>query len=328
MDPDVLAQRRHGAVPGLVGDRPVARPPQVGVGDKAGPQRVRRVGEGVDAGALDGSLYQVVDGLGAEAAGDGPVAGGNGPEDGAGADAASSAQLRSARTGQRAGLGPMGRTTSSGSVPSWLVLERGMVTTRPWGWSFTSSKSRATSSDRRSAPTNPTSNRALSRAPARSGSGGRPGVAQVLVSGQASRTSRSSGGMRGAACSAGAPWVRRIPSQTATTRAAPVGSGSPLIRKAKRMADRRLAIVPTLAPAPARKTRYLEMAAASPPSGSRPSRAHHEHHSAQSLPVALERVGGPGGGHVGALVVAEGDLVDQVERARRRQRAAVHGPRA
>jgi hypothetical protein len=29
------------------------------------------------------------------------------------------------------GLGPLGRTTSSGSVPSWLVLERGMVTTRP-----------------------------------------------------------------------------------------------------------------------------------------------------------------------------------------------------
>jgi hypothetical protein len=38
---------------------------------------------------------------------------------------------------------------------------------------------------------------------------------------------------------AGAPWVRRIPSHTATTRAAPVGSGSPRIPKAKRIADRR-----------------------------------------------------------------------------------------
>ena len=89
--------------------------------------------------------------------------------------------------------------------------------------------------------------------------------------------------MSGAAWSAGAPWVRRIPSQTATTRAASVGSGSPRIRKAKRSADRRLAMVPTLAPAPARNTRYLEIAAASPANGSRRSRAHHEHHSAQSL---------------------------------------------
>jgi hypothetical protein len=38
--------------------------------------------------------------------------------------AASSPQAR-ARTGQRAGLSPTGRTTSSGSVPSWLVLVRG-----------------------------------------------------------------------------------------------------------------------------------------------------------------------------------------------------------
>ncbi len=39
------------------------------------------------------------------------------------------------------------------------------------------------------------------------------------------------------------------------TRAAPVGSGSPRIRKAKRRADIRLAMVPTFAPAPARNTR-------------------------------------------------------------------------
>jgi hypothetical protein len=78
--------------------------------------------------------------------------------------------------------------------------------------------------------------------------------ARVLVSGHASRTSSNSGGMSGDAWSAGAPWARRIPSHTATTRAVPVGPGSPRIRTAKRMADRRLAIVPTLAPTPARNT--------------------------------------------------------------------------
>ena len=46
-------------------------------------------------------------------------------------------------------------------------------------------------------------------------------MAHVLVPGHASRTSSSTGGMSGAAWSAGgdAPWVRRIPSQTATTQA-------------------------------------------------------------------------------------------------------------
>ena len=91
------------------------------------------------------------------------------------------------------------------------------------------------------------------------------------------------GRIRGAAWSAGAPWVRRIPSHTATTRAAPVGSGRPRMRKAKRIADRRLAMVPTLAPAPVMNTRYLEVVAASPERGSKPSWAHQEHHSARSL---------------------------------------------
>lgn len=70
---------------------------------------------------------------------------------------------------------------------------------------------------------------------------------QVLVTGQAWTTSHSSGGMRGAAWTGGAPWVRRMPSHTATTRAAWVGSASPRRRWAKRRADKRLAMVPTLA---------------------------------------------------------------------------------
>ena len=65
VDPYVLPEGRHGAVTGLMGYGPVARAPQVGVGDEAGPQRVGRVGERVDAGPLDSALYQVVDGLGA-----------------------------------------------------------------------------------------------------------------------------------------------------------------------------------------------------------------------------------------------------------------------
>jgi len=40
-----------------------------------------------------------------------------------------------ARTGQRAGLGPKGSTTSSGLAPSWFVLERGMLSTSPLSWS-------------------------------------------------------------------------------------------------------------------------------------------------------------------------------------------------
>ncbi len=43
-------------MPGLVGYGPVAGAPEVGVGDKAGPERVGRVGERVDAGPLDGGL--------------------------------------------------------------------------------------------------------------------------------------------------------------------------------------------------------------------------------------------------------------------------------
>ena len=38
--PDVLPEGRHGAVPGLVGDGPVARATQVGIGDETGPQRM------------------------------------------------------------------------------------------------------------------------------------------------------------------------------------------------------------------------------------------------------------------------------------------------
>ena len=69
-----------------MGDGPVAGTTQVGIGDEAGPQRMGRVGDRVDTGALDRALYQVVDGLGAEAAGDSLVAGGDGAEDRAGAD--------------------------------------------------------------------------------------------------------------------------------------------------------------------------------------------------------------------------------------------------
>ena len=57
-----------------MGYRPVARPSQVRVGDEAGPQRVGRVGERVDAGPFDGSLYEVVHAVPAEPAGYGPVA--------------------------------------------------------------------------------------------------------------------------------------------------------------------------------------------------------------------------------------------------------------
>ena len=68
------------------------------------------------------------------------------------------------------------------------------------------------------------------------------------------------------------------------------------------------------------------MAAASPASGSRPSRGAPRAPLGPVAAVTLEGVGGPGGGHVGLLVVAEGHLVDQVERPRGGQRAAVHGP--
>ena len=44
------------------------------------------VGERVKAGPLDSALYQLVEGLGSEAPGDGPVAGRHEPEDRAGAD--------------------------------------------------------------------------------------------------------------------------------------------------------------------------------------------------------------------------------------------------
>jgi hypothetical protein len=70
-------------------------------------------------------------------------------------------------------------------------------------------------------------------------------------------------------------------------------------------------MVPTLLPAPARNTRDLQMAA-----GER-CEALAGAPAAPLGPVgaaAPEGVGGPGGAHVGALFVAEGHLVDQVER--------------
>jgi hypothetical protein len=65
--------------------------------------------------------------------------------------------------------------------------------TSPLGCSATWSRVRAASSLRRRAATNPTSSRARSPARPGLGSSGRPGVRQVLVVGQASRTSNSSG---------------------------------------------------------------------------------------------------------------------------------------
>jgi hypothetical protein len=93
----------------------------------------------------------------------------------------SSIQFSKALTAQCRGLPARGSTTSSGLSPYWLPFERRMLNTSPFGCSATSSAARATSSERRNAPTNPTSNRARSRAPARSGSGPRPRVFQVRV---------------------------------------------------------------------------------------------------------------------------------------------------
>nr|WP_234823467.1 hypothetical protein [Mycobacteroides abscessus] len=80
-------------------------------------------------------------------------------------------------------------TTSSGAAPVWLVLDRGIVATRPRGCSARWVTSRAASSLRRSAVTNPTSSRARSRSPARSGSGSpvaAPGVGARGAGGRAS----------------------------------------------------------------------------------------------------------------------------------------------
>jgi hypothetical protein len=74
---------------------------------------------------------------------------------------------------------------------------------------------------------------------ARSGSGDRPLVFQTLVGGQAARVSNSSGGISGAAWVGGAPWVRRMPSQTATARALAVASGELRSRAANRIAESR-----------------------------------------------------------------------------------------
>ena len=54
----VLPEGRHGTVPGLVGYGPVAGAPQMGVGDKAGPKRMGRVGERVKTAPLDGGRGQ------------------------------------------------------------------------------------------------------------------------------------------------------------------------------------------------------------------------------------------------------------------------------
>jgi hypothetical protein len=106
------------------------------------------------------ALYQVVDGLGAKAPGDDSVAGRDGPEDRAGADGG---QLASgARPHRAAGrVEPDGQDHKLGLGALLVGLGAGMVTTRPWGRSFTSSKSSATSSERRSAPAKPTSSRGL-----------------------------------------------------------------------------------------------------------------------------------------------------------------------
>src|SRR5664279_812775 len=92
---------------------------------------------------------------------------------------------------------------------------------------------------RRSAATNPTGSSAVSRSPARSGSGDWPLIFQTLVGGQAVSTSNSSGGISGVPCSGGAPWVRRMPYQTATTRALAIGSAWLRNRAANRIAGSR-----------------------------------------------------------------------------------------
>ncbi len=188
----------------------------------------------------------------------------------------------SAVTGHRSVLEARGRTTSSGRSPVWLVLERGRVRTSPLACAPTSRTRRPASSLRRSAPTNPTSRSARSRAPARSGSGGRPLVFQVLVTGQASRMSNSSGGINGRAWSGGAAWVRRMPSHTVMTRAFEVGSGRPRPAWTNFSADSRRDIVPTLAPAAARSDRYAVTVEAAAGNGARSCWAHHAVKSRQS----------------------------------------------
>ncbi len=76
------------------------------------------------------------------------------------------------------------------------------------------------------------------------------------VLGQASTAWNSGGGISGGAWSGGgAPWVRRMPSHTVATRAAPVGSGRSAVWCANLFAEIRLPVVPTFAPALASATR-------------------------------------------------------------------------
>jgi hypothetical protein len=72
--------------------------------------------------SFDSALHQVVDGAGARRRATALLPVETGRKTGPELMLASSAHVRSARTRQRAGLGPMGGTTSSGSVPSWLAL--------------------------------------------------------------------------------------------------------------------------------------------------------------------------------------------------------------
>ncbi len=99
---------------------------------------------------------------------------------------------------------------------------------------------------------------------------------QVLVDGQAARTSNSSGGISGAACSGGAPWVRRTPSHTATTRALRVGSGRSRSWCANLMADSLRLIVPTFAPRSASAVRYPVTVGGAAGNGSRPPCSEHQ----------------------------------------------------
>lgn len=63
LDADVGSYRCQGAVAGLVGDRAVAGPAQVGVRDEPGAQGVRAVRAGFHTGAGHSLLDQGVDGL-------------------------------------------------------------------------------------------------------------------------------------------------------------------------------------------------------------------------------------------------------------------------
>lgn len=195
---DVSAEGGQRAVAGLVGDGAVGGAAQVGVRDEPGPETVGGVVGGVQAGAGDGGLDEGVDRAGVEGSCAGAVVLADAAKDGAVDDARKGQPLLQGGDGAAVAVGGPGEDDKFGSLAGLVGLGPKQGQDKPVDVVVDIvDGSRAASSLRRRAATKPTSSRARSRVPARSGSGERPLVFQVLVTGQASSTSNNSGGMRG-----------------------------------------------------------------------------------------------------------------------------------